>query len=103
MFHRHRSTATLAITAFGLALFTAIPVANADLLPHPERPTWDQEPLPEPEPPPEKPLERALVAGLGFGLLALALAVARGRAWPASTRPSAPHDSPPGGPAGEVP
>jgi hypothetical protein len=65
--------------AFALALFTAIPAASSDILPSPERPTWDQESPPEPEPPPERPLESTLVFGLSVGVIAVGFAIARGR------------------------
>jgi hypothetical protein len=56
--------------ALGLLTVAAAPAARADILPPPERPTWDQHPPPLPEPPPEKDLERTLLATLaGLALL----------------------------------
>lgn len=63
--------------AFGLVAVAA-PPAHADVLPPPERPTWDQHPPPLPEPPPEKDMERAALAALAC-LALLGAAWARGR------------------------
>jgi hypothetical protein len=64
--------------ALGLVAVAAAPVVRADVLPPPQRPTWDQHPPPLPEPPPEKDLERTALATLaGLALLGAAWTRAR--------------------------
>ena len=72
--------------ALGLVTVAAAPAARADILPPPQRPTWDQHPPPLPEPPPEKDLERAALATLA-GLALLGVVWARARRTPVE-RPS---------------
>lgn len=50
--------------------------AQADLIPSPERPAWNEEPPPMPEPPPEKELDRRAIPLVLLGLLAAAGAAA---------------------------
>lgn len=67
--------------ALGLVAFATAPLARADILPPPQRPTWDQEPQPLPRPPPERELERAALAVLaGLTLLSAVCAAMRLRA-----------------------
>ena len=72
MLPRRVHTLALAL-ALGLMAVAAAPAARADILPPPQRPTWDQHPPPLPEPPPKKDLERAALATLaGLALLGAA-------------------------------
>jgi hypothetical protein len=51
--------------------------AAADILPGPQRPTWDEHPAPEPDPPLDPALDR-LALGAALAML-LALSAAAGR------------------------
>jgi hypothetical protein len=73
--------ACLLALAFGLAAVAVAPAVRADLLPEPQRPSWNEHPAPQPDPPPERELERLALVAVALGVMALAGARAYRERW----------------------